>query len=184
MRESTSRIWLEGAIAAAFAMALSFIPLKFGPGFSVSIGMIPVIVYSFRRGTSAGIYSGLVWGLLHFLLGKAYILTVSQALIEYLLAYTFVGLAGLYAKPIKEKIEAGQTPWLQLLIGVLIGTVARYIWHYLAGVIFWGKYALWGLSPSGYSLVINGTSGVMTGIATYLVILLLVKKSPQLLIPK
>ena len=184
MRGSTSRVWLEGAVAAAFAMALSFVPLKFGPGFSISIGMIPVIVYAFRRGVSAGLYSGLVWGLLHFLLGKAYILTVSQALIEYLLAYTFVGLAGLYAKPIQEKIKAQELPWLQLLIGVFIGTVARYIWHYTAGVIFWGKYALWGLSPEGYSLVINGTSGLMTGVTTFLVILLLVKKSPQLMIPK
>lgn len=181
MMSSKSRVWLEGAIAAAFAMALSFVPLKFGPGFSISIGMIPVIVYSFRRGTKAGLYSGLIWGLLHFLLGKAYILTVSQALIEYLLAYTFVGFTGLYAAKVQQGIKAkDKKVSYYLLIGTIVGTLARYICHFLAGVIFWGKYALWGLSPVTYSLVINGTSAVMTGIATYIVVLLLFKKSPKL----
>ena len=183
MKESKSRIWLEGAVAAALAMALSFVPVKFGPGFSVSLGMIPVIIYSFRRGTVAGLSSGLIWGLLHFLLGKAYILTASQALIEYLLAYTFIGMAGLYAGKIRTAVVKGEIPWATLLLGVLVGTLSRYIWHYIAGVIFWGKYALWGLSPEMYSLVINGTSAVLTGVVTYIALLLLIKKSPKLVIP-
>lgn len=181
MVSSRSRVWLEGAIAAAFAMALSFIPLKFGPGFSISIGMLPIVVYSFRRGTKAGLYSGLIWGLLHFLLGKAYILTVSQALIEYLLAYTFIGFSGMYATKIQKAVKenSGKLGYL-LFVGTFVGTLARYICHFVAGFIFWGKYALWGLSPVVYSLVINGTNAVLTGIATFIIVLLLVKKSPKL----
>ncbi|MGX7023938.1 energy-coupled thiamine transporter ThiT [Vagococcus hydrophili] len=184
MQSSTSRGWLEGAIAAAFAMALSFIPLKFGPGFSISIGMLPIIVYSLRRGFKPGLYSGLIWGLLHFLLGKAYILTVSQALIEYLLAYTFIGFAGLFHVQLQKELrsKSGKV-WLTLLMGTVVGTLARYVCHFLAGVIFWGKYALWGLSPVTYSLVINGTSAVLTSLATYAIVLLLAKKSPKIFIP-
>lgn len=184
MNASKSRVWLEGAIAAAFSMALSLIPLDVGIGFSISIGMIPVVVYSFRRGVVAGLSSGLIWGLLHFLLGKAYILTVSQALIEYLLAFTCVGFAGIYANQIQRIVKEGKTPWLQILLGVLVGTTIRYIWHFIAGVIFWGKYATWGLSPVAYSLVINGTNAILTATVTFIVVLLLVKKNPKLVIPK
>ncbi|MEG0237766.1 energy-coupled thiamine transporter ThiT, partial [Cetobacterium sp.] len=158
--------------------------LDVGIGFSISIGMIPVVVYSFRRGILAGFSSGFIWGLLHILLGKAYILTVSQALIEYLLAFACAGFAGLYASKIQKLIKDGKTPWLQLFLGVLLGTGVRYIWHFVAGVIFWGEFATWGLSPVAYSLVINGTNAVLTAAATFIVILLLVKKSPNLVVPK
>ena len=184
MQSSGAKIWLEGAIAASFSMALSFIPLDVGIGFSISIGMIPVIIYSFRRGFLAGLASGFVWGLLHSLLGKAYILTVSQALIEYLLAFACAGFAGLYASKIQALVKEGKTPWLQMLLGVILGTGIRYIWHFIAGVIFWGQYATWGLSPVAYSLVINGTNALLTGAATFIVVLLLVKKSPNLVLPK
>lgn len=50
MNSSGIKVWLEGAIAASFSMALSLIPLDVGIGFSISIGMIPVVIYSFRRG--------------------------------------------------------------------------------------------------------------------------------------
>ncbi|MFW3578441.1 energy-coupled thiamine transporter ThiT [Vagococcus fluvialis] len=184
MNSSRIKVWLEGAIAASFSMALSLIPLDVGIGFSISIGMIPVVIYSFRRGFLPGLASGFIWGLLHILLGKAYILTVSQGLIEYLLAFGCAGFAGLYAGKIQTLVKNGETPWMQLLFGVLLGTGIRYIWHFIAGVIFWGQFAAWGLSPVMYSLVINGTNALLTAAATFIVTLLLVKKSPGLVLLK
>lgn len=55
MNSSRIKVWLEGAIAASFSMALSLIPLDVGIGFSISIGMIPVVIYSFRRGFYQGL---------------------------------------------------------------------------------------------------------------------------------
>lgn len=78
--------------------------------------MIPVVIYSFRRGFLPGLASGFIWGLLHILLGKAYILTVSQGLIEYLLAFACAGFAGLYAGKIQTLVKNGETPWMQLLL--------------------------------------------------------------------
>ena len=185
MKESKMRVWIEGAFAAAFAMALSFIPLDFGPAFSISIGMVPVLVYTFRRGTLPGLASGLIWGLLHVVLGKAYILTVSQGLIEYFLAFPVVGLSGLYAKPIQKSLKEGKGHFgVNLLLGVTIGTFARYLIHFWAGVLFWGQYAMWGLGPVVYSLVINGLNGLVTGAATYIILLILAKKNQNLFLPK
>ncbi|MGO3731818.1 MAG: energy-coupled thiamine transporter ThiT [Vagococcus sp.] len=180
---SSYRVWLEGAVVAALSMALSFVPLKFGPGFSISLGMIPITLYALRRGVKPALVSGLLWGLLHFMLGKAYVLTVSQAMIEYLFAYTFIGFAGIFKGTIQRAIDTKDTSLpVYLFLGTFTGVIARYICHFIAGFIFWGKYAIWGLSPVAYSLVMNGTSAVMTGITTYLMLLLIAKKSPSLFI--
>lgn len=178
---SKVRVWVEGAIVAAVAMALSFIPLGSAAGFSISIGMIPVTIYSFRRGVQAGIFSGFVWGLLHILLGTASILTLYQGFIEYIVAFAAAGFAGLYSRKIQQAIrENSSKTWLYLLLGTFLGTLIRYVFHFYAGVVFWGEYAAWGLGPVAYSLVINGTNGLLTAAATYVVILIIAKKKSDL----
>ncbi|VUC64594.1 putative proton-coupled thiamine transporter YuaJ [Streptococcus pseudoporcinus] len=72
---------VEAAIFAALAMVLSFIP-DFFSWFSPSFGAIPLILFALRRGLKYGLLSGLIWGLLHFVLGKVYYLSMSQVLLS------------------------------------------------------------------------------------------------------
>ena len=59
---SVKRIaWVEGAIVAALAMALSFVP-DFMGWFSPSFGAIVLVVFALRRGLYPALLSGLVWG--------------------------------------------------------------------------------------------------------------------------
>ena len=84
---SVKRIaWVEGAIVAALAMALSFIPHFMG-WFSPSFGAIVLVVFALRRGLYPALFSGLVWGILHFVLGKVVYLSFSQVLLEYIVAF-------------------------------------------------------------------------------------------------
>lgn len=73
--QSKTRVWVEGTILAALAMVLSFIPLKIGVSFSISLGQIALTVFAARRGLKPGLLAGLIWGLLHFPLGNVYYLT-------------------------------------------------------------------------------------------------------------
>lgn len=175
-------VWIEGAIAAALAILLSLVPLGIGSSFSVSLGMIPLTIYGMRRGTIPGLYAGLVWGLLHFLTGQVIFLSVSQVLIEYLLAFTFAGFAGLYHDKIVQAVKSGNRRRLfrSIIIATLVGSFARYFWHFLAGVIFWGAYAFGGMSPFIFSLVMNGASGLVTAVVTAFVAVVIAIKSPQL----
>lgn len=186
MSSSSTKIWIEGAIAASLAMVLSFVPVKFGPGFSVSLGMIALILFALRRGLGPGLVAGLSWGLLHFLLGKVTILSIPQALIEYVFAYLAAGLAGVYSSKIKTALQNDKSKQLYfyLVQAVLLGTLARYIFHFIAGFVFWGQYAIAGLSPVAYSLLINGTNAILTGIVTIIAMILLMKKSPALFLPR
>lgn len=186
MQNKKLRIYLEGTLFAAIAMVLSFIPTGIGSSFSVSLGMIPLTFYAVRRGLVPGLYAGFIWGLLHFVTGSVYMLNIYQVLIEYTLAYAFVGLAGLYSKDILKNISLNnhKTVYLYLFIAVFFGAVGRYFWHFIAGWIFWGDYALWGLSAVLFSLIMNGISMLVTAGVTIVVMVILYKNSPIIFQPK
>ena len=124
-----TKIWIEGTIMAALAMVLSLIPLDFGSSFSISLGQIPLTIFAIRRGWKPGLMAGLVWGLLHFPLGKVWFLSVLQVLIEYPFAFTFVGFAGLYANKIHLAIRNGSKGSVQRLLvqATFTGAFARYL---------------------------------------------------------
>lgn len=183
MRTTTLRVWLEGTIAAALAMVLSFIPTNIGSSFSVSLGSIALVLFALRRGTKAGLCAGLLWGLLHFPLGQAYFLTPVQVIIEYPIAFLFIGFAGLYSHALQRSLQHGTTMNIikSVWLGTTVGLLARYFWHFIAGFIFWGKYALWGLTPVLFSLVMNGLSCLLTIIVTGAIVSILALKWPRLL---
>ena len=182
----TIRIWVEGTIIAALAMVLSMIPLDIGASFSISLGQIPLTIFALRRGWKPGLAAGAIWGLLHFPLGKVWYLSVIQVLIEYPIAFTFAGFAGLYAWKLKQAISEGKTTKVKvtLIQGAFVGALARYIWHFIAGWVFWGSYAQWGMKPWLYSLVMNSASGLATAVVTAVVVVIIYTITPQLFTPK
>ncbi|EAV9828423.1 energy-coupled thiamine transporter ThiT [Listeria monocytogenes] len=179
-------ILLECAIFAAVAMVLSFIPLDIGSSFSISLGMIPMYVIAIRRGFWAAGFTGLLWGLLHFLTGKAYILMPSQAIIEYILAFSFIAFSGVFSKQVRSNLAANQLKKAIEWAGgtMIIGGVARYFWHYVAGVLFWGAYAFQGWGAQLFSAVMNGASCLGTVVVCGIVISILLKTTPKLFLPK
>ncbi len=180
--EKKYSVWIEGTIVAALALVLSLIPLQIGSSFSISLGQIPLTLFALRRGWKAGLLSGFIWGILHFPTGQVYYLSVIQVLIEYPIAFTFAGFAGLFSarmhKNVVQKNIRGMTT--TILLGTIVGVGARYFWHFVAGVVFWGSYALWGMNPWLFSFVMNGASGLATGIVTFVVLLGIERTMPSL----
>lgn len=164
--------WVEAAVIAALAMALSFIP-DYLSWMTPSYGAIVVVLFALRRGMGLGLVSGLVWGLLHFVTGKAYFMTIPQVLIEYVLAFTCIGFAGAVSLRFHQALrEKRKVAAIGLAIcGAVIGVTARWVWHYVAGVIFWGSYAPEGVSPYWYSFTVNGAAAVQTLIVVLIVVL-------------
>lgn len=184
--EKKYKVWIEGTLVAALAMVLSFIPLQIGSSFEISLGQIPLTLFALRRGWKAGILSGFIWGILHFPTGQVYYLSVIQVLIEYPIAFTFAGFAGVFAKRLQNSLTMGNKKGMTttIILGTLVGVGARYFWHFVAGVVFWGSYALWGMNPWFFSLVMNGASALATGIVTMVVLLGIGRTVPALFIGK
>ena len=179
-------ICIEGTIIAALATVLSLVPFNIGPSFSVTVGAPVMMLYCLRRGLIPGFFASFLWGVLHILIGTAYILTPLQGFIEYFIAFGFTGLAGLYTQKVQQAIADQNQKALvwQVTLGTIVGTVGRYFWHTIAGYYFWGSYAPEGWSAWFYSIVMNGVSALATGAFTIMVLAVIAKTNPQLFVPK
>lgn len=172
-------IQIEIMMMAVFAYLLSLIPLQFS-NFDISLGIIPILLISLRRNVWQGLEAGLIWGILKLLLGSAQILSPTQAFIEYLLAFTCAGLAGIFSSAFHNKNH----PLLYVILGSLTGSLARFFWHFIAGGVFWDSYAPQSINPWIFSLLINGISGLLTALVATAILILLFKMAPQLFLYK
>ncbi len=150
----------EGAIMIATAIALDYlcklIPYQFPNGGGISIAVLPLIYYTFRRGTAWGLGAGFVYSILQIITGwyvppaGTFGAVVLCILLDYFLAFTVTGCANLFAKPFGK----------YRLVGYGVGSAAvcvlRFVFSFLSGVILWGSYAPEGMNVWVYSLVYNG----------------------------
>ena len=176
---------LEISIFAALAMLLDLLPsIKLHPSMSISFAMIPIFIIAFRWGVRAGFISGFIWGILQITLGDAWILTPLQAFIEYFIAFSFVGFAGIFSNKIKNTLinNDKKTAMFYIVIAVFIGAAARYFWHFLAGVVFFSEYALEaGQGPIIFSLIANGITFIGAAISCSILLILLILTAPHLI---
>ena len=97
---------------------------------------------------------------------------VGMILLDYVLAFTLLGLAGAIAKPFKNR-----------LVGVAVGTAAvcgiRFLCSFLSGVLIWGNLSD-GLPAWTYSLTYNGSYMLPETILTTVAAVLIYKAAPQL----
>lgn len=162
MQNENTKKLVEAAAMVALAFVLSFIRLfKLPWGGSVTLlSMLPILVYAIRRGTSWGLMCSFAFSLLQFFQGIGdglfgWGLTpgalVACIFLDYILAYTAVGLGGIFRKK-------GFAGWMA---GIVIAVVVRFFVHFLSGCLLWQSYgALWeGFSTDNtylYSLLYNG----------------------------
>lgn len=170
------------AIAGAYSAPL------FVNGGSIGIAMICVFIVSFRRGTLAGVLTGLIMGLIDladgfYSIASTWYIAMAQVLLDYIIVYALVGLAGLFKKlAIQENKPKIQIGWL--LLGCFVGGFLKFTSHYLSGVLFWNDPAgfVWGFSNSFlYSFVYNGAYMLPSILLCLVIMFLIAKKWPFLL---
>ena len=153
---------VEGAVMVALATVLSFIKIINLPwGGSITLlSMLPIIIFSLKRGFGSGLAASFVFSLIQFGQGCAEGLfgwgltptaLVSCIFIDYIFAFTVLGLAGIFRKH--------GTPGM--IGGSVLAMVLRLLCHYTSGVLIFGSFGeLWnGLTinePWLYSLLYNG----------------------------
>ncbi|MFZ0474417.1 MAG: ECF transporter S component, partial [Halobacillus sp.] len=112
---------VEVAIFSALAILLDIIPfLSFklwAQGGSVSFAMVPVFIMAFRWGVRGGVLTGLLLGFYQILTG-AIIITPMQTVIDYILAFAVIGLAGVVAKPLWNSIKEDHKKSLVMWIAI------------------------------------------------------------------
>ena len=148
------RALTEGALFVALAFVLSFVKLYQLPnGGSLTPAMFPILLYGLRWGLGRGLGAGFIFGLLQMVFDGAYAWGWQSMILDYLLAFTPLGLAGLFR---------GRA-W-GIFPGTVIGCLGRFIVHHISGITIYRiivPTAVPGFgtfdNPHLYSLVYNGS---------------------------
>ena len=130
---SPTIILVHGALCIALSFVLSYIKLFSMPaGGSITIAsMLPLMIYANRYGVRNGLLAGLVCGILQYI-QESYFVHWIQFIFDYPLAFALIGLAG---------ITRGEN---NLVFSVLIGGTARFLSHFIGGVLFFGEFVMIG----------------------------------------
>lgn len=139
-----------GGMCVALSFVLSYVKLFSMPqGGSVTLAsMVPIIFFAFVAGPSAGILAGVAYGFLQFF-QDAFAAHWLSIILDYPLAFAFLGLAGIIPTRIKS-LE------VRFILGALVAILARFMMHVLSGAIFFGMYAPEGMNPWVYAAIYNG----------------------------
>lgn len=142
-KKFTARELSIGALSIAMAFILSYIKISLPQGGSVTAAsMLPILAFAWAFGPAAGILAGFIYGCMQMMQGL-WILHPAQVALDYILPFAFLGFAAFSKK--------------NLHIGIVIACVARFLSHYISGLIFWRIYAPAGQPVAIYSLIYNGS---------------------------
>lgn len=163
MKNQKLQALVEGAVMVALATVLSFIQVyKLPWGGSITLlSMLPIAVYSIKRGVGCGLAASFLYSLIQFVQGIADglfgwgltpAMLVGCIFLDYILAFTVLGIAGIFRKK-------GIAGWIA---GTVLAVFGRFVFHFLSGVVIWHSFGeLWtGFSTDSevlYSLLYNGS---------------------------
>ncbi len=136
------------AVAMALAMVTSMIKLFELPmGGSVTLcSMLFICLIGYWYGPAGGLMAAIAYGFLQLIVDP-YIISIPQMLTDYIFAFGALGLSGLFAN------KKNGLVW-----GFLLGTLGRFVFTFLSGLIFFGSYASsYNMTAPVYSFVYNGS---------------------------
>ncbi len=146
MKNKQTQKLIESGLLIALATILSFIKvfeLIYG-GSITAVSMLPIALLAYRYGVKWGLLSGFAYGVLQLTIGSfgsafkglTPAAVIAVILIDYILAFSALGLGGI----MKGKLKKGG---VGLALAVLIGGIARYVMHIISGYFVFGDYAEW-----------------------------------------
>jgi len=171
------------ALATVLAIVCAYIPflnLPFGGGFTVA-SMLPIVIVAYMYGTKWGLFTAGCYSVIQIILSltqgaggtvmalfmpasddfMGYGAAVAIIVIDYIVAYTVLGLGGIFRERIENKTGA-------LVLGTVVSLALRYLAHILSGYIFYGAWAEWFFTQEGFyaigNLILDAFSGNMLSI--------------------
>lgn len=173
-KQSTVRL-VESALLIAIAAVIELISktlgleLPFGGTITLA-SMFPIVLIAYKYGTKWGLLSGFTYSLVQMLLGAKTVsamflpgddqMVIWQAicicLLDYVLAYTLLGLGGIFKGKFKK-------PAAELALGAFVALLLRYLVHIVSGAIFYGAYAEWFFTQEGFYSIGEKILGTFSG---------------------
>ena len=161
---------VESGLMLAMATVLSMVKvldLPYG-GSITAFSALPLILIAYRHGLWQGLLTAFAHALIQLMLGAntlSYATSAKAAVaivvLDYLLAFTVLGLGGIF----RRKCESQGTA---LVLGALLTGVLRYSLHTIAGCTVWAGLSIPTEAALIYSLAYNATYMIPETIVTAL----------------
>ena len=190
MKQTSQRIHIlcEAAILVALSVVLSiasklllepFLAPLFLFGGSITLfSMLPICLLSIKHGIGWGLGGAFCFSWFQILQGGVFgwgltpTMLIASLFLDYLLAFTVLGLAGIFRKK----------GYIGMLAGVVMVCALRFLVHFLAGVILWANLEQfvafgkeWVNQPILYSICYNGIYMLPETVLTTVVAAVLLK---------
>ena len=154
----------ESAMLLAVAIVLELLSKMFIPempfgGQITLVSMLPVVLISYRHGVRWGLVSGVCYAMLEMALGAKTVTAAFQpgyfgdgvmlvnalimCVLDYLVAFTVLGLGGCFREKIKN-------PGMSLMAGSIVALGLRYVTHIASGYILFSGWAEWFFTQDGF----------------------------------
>ena len=161
--QKTKRL-TESAMLISVAIVLELVSkmiipeMPFG-GQITMVSMLPVVLISYRHGVRWGLTAGFAYALIEMAIGTKTVAAAFQpgyfgdgtqifralimCLMDYILAYTLLGLGGCFRRKIRKR-------GLSLMCGALVAMAGRYLAHIFSGYILFSGWAEWFFTQEGF----------------------------------
>lgn len=149
----------ESALMIALATALSFIKIINLPyGGAVTIAsMLPIALISYRHGIPNGLFAATVYGAIQQVLDLSMLSwatswqsVVAIVLLDYIVAFAVIGLAGAFRKAVKNQTVA-------VTLGCFAVSLMRYFCHVISGATVWAGLSIPTQAALAFSFAYNAT---------------------------
>lgn len=150
---------VESGLMLAMATVLSMVKvldLPYG-GSITAFSALPLILVAYRHGVWQGLATAFAHALIQLMLGAGTLsyatspgAAVAIVVLDYLLAFTVMGLGGLFRRQCESQGTA-------LVLGALLTGALRYVLHTIAGCTVWAGLSIPDSAALIYSLAYNAT---------------------------
>lgn len=132
-----SRCIALAGICIGMSFALSYVKLfELPQGGSVTFAsLLPLMIFAYIYGPKKGVLAAFIYGLMQAM-QDPYIIHPAQFLLDYPIAFAFIGIAGLFAN-----CKGIALPQLRFALGAVAAGVFRFASHVLSGVFAFGVNA-------------------------------------------
>ena len=123
-------------IAMSFALSyIKFFGMPYGGSLTLA-SLLPLMIYSYMYGVRKGVLAAFAYGILQAVQGIWFI-HPAQFLLDYPIAFSAIGLAGMFSRVKKLK----KLPQVKFALGAIAASVLRFISHVFAGVFAFSEYS-------------------------------------------
>lgn len=185
MNSKLIRIAGEAAIAIIVSVALSFVPFQL-MGHPIDLAILPLLFFAFRQGLLPGLLGGLVFGLVNGLIVGASHLDWLRLGLDSILAYTLIGVAGIFARNTVRTAfnRRKSSTTLNLVTGTLLASLLSWFSHVLASVLTTNTFLSEQQANFIPALTTTWMTWGLTALLAILIFVLLAYLLPQAFVPR